>query len=343
MKIENNSGLLIGQGTKMLGGLVTYGTALRITQITPLTFKPVLDSYIDSDGAYIIARSNQQTAYDTFHTHEDVLAKWLLAASNVLAATFGNRWSTLWAQAGFINNTTAIPTRIEDRIALALNVIRYLTNNPSIEVPGLGITAAHGTEVRDATLAAQSALTAAGLDIKTKNDTRTNAQTALTELMRALTKILDPTLSKTDPRWEAFGLKIPAIKTTPGQPQNVRAHFDEAGNLVGQCDPLALATSFRWRIRVVGVDLDYRRAASSKAPLVSIGSVLPGQTIEMIVQGVNGNQQGVASEPIVIASTAKAVRPLIVEKPAAMDRDVLPHSNGVNRLSSNGATNGASH
>ncbi len=343
MKIENNSGLLIGQGTKMLGGLVTYGTALRITQITPLTFQPVLDSYIDSDGAYIIARSNQQTAYDSFHTDEDILAKWLLAASNVLAATFGNRWSTLWAQAGFVNNTTAIPTRIEDRIALALNVIRYLTNNPSIEVPGLGITAAHGTELRDATLAAQSALTAAGLDIKTKNDTRTNAQTALTEMMRALTKILDATLSKSDPRWEAFGLKIPAQKTTPGQPQNVRAHFDEAGHLVGQCDPLALATSFRWRIRVVGVDLDYRRAASSKAPLVSIDSVLPDQTIEMIVQGVNGSQQGVASTPIIVGNIQKPARQATEEKPIEFQRNLLPASNGVNRLSTNGASNGASH
>ena len=68
--------------------------------------------------------------------------RWLLAARNVLIPTFGTRWSTAWAQAGFINPSTAVPVRIEDRLALALSLSIFFRNNPSYEAPSLNVTSA---------------------------------------------------------------------------------------------------------------------------------------------------------------------------------------------------------
>ena len=128
----------------MLAELTSLGATLGITQITPAALDAALTAFIGTDGAYNAARSARQTASDAFHTAEDALAAWLGVMRNVLAARFGNRWSTQWAQAGFVNNTTAIPTRIEDRLALALLPTGFFTANPSYEVATMGVTAAHG-------------------------------------------------------------------------------------------------------------------------------------------------------------------------------------------------------
>ncbi len=65
-----------------------------------------------------------------------------------------------------------------------------------------------------------------------------------------------------------------------------------------QCDAVPLATRYRWRMLIVGVQPDYRLAASSKEPMASITDVLPGQTVKILVQAVNENLQGVASDPV---------------------------------------------
>lgn len=51
-------------------------------------------------------------------------------------------------------------------------------------------------------------------------------------------------------------------------------------------------------MRLAGLQPDYQLARSTTEPLAAISGVLPGQTVEFIVQGVNAGLQGVASDPI---------------------------------------------
>ena len=147
--------------------------------------------------------------------------------------------------------------------------------------------------------------------------------------MRSLIKNLEGKLARNDPRWKAFGLNMPATSSTPGQPVNVAAHTDDTGAIVVQCDAVALALRYRWRMLVVGVQTDYQLAASTTEPLASIGGVAAGRTVQILVQAVNGSQQGVASEPVVFTlppAKAAGFRNLATteEAPAAGE-----HSNGL--------------
>ena len=92
--------------------------------------------------------------------------------AHVLAARFGNRWSTMWAQAGFNNSTTAIPKRIEERLGLGLSLANFFTDNPSYEVKSMDVTADRAKQLRDAALAAQQVLMAADVTLKTAGDER---------------------------------------------------------------------------------------------------------------------------------------------------------------------------
>ena len=153
--------------------------------------------------------------------------------------------------------------------------------------------------------------------------------------MRALIKNLEGKLAKDDPRWLAFGLNMPATSSTPGKPVSLAAHTDDTGAIVVQCDAVALATRYRWRMLLVGVQTEYQLAASTTEPLAAIADVAAGQTVQIIVQAVNGGRQGVASEPIVFTlpparSAGFANRTATEEVPASGEK-------------SNGAGNGNGH
>src|SRR5205085_1709662 len=105
---------------------------------------------------------------------------------NLLAARFGNRWSTDWAQAGFNNSTTAVPTRIADRLSLAAALVAFFTTNPSYEVKSMNVTADQATLLRNAAIAAQEAVRDADITLKNKGGMRDTALETMLETMRKL-------------------------------------------------------------------------------------------------------------------------------------------------------------
>lgn len=308
-------------------GLIIYGSDLKITQITEPDFKAKLDAFITANDGFNAARSARQTVSNLFKQADAALSDFLQTAKNVLAGRFGNRWSTEWAQAGFVNATTAIPSRITGRLALALSLNGFFTTNPSYEVPSMQVTAAQATALRNAALSAQQALAAAEIVLKDAGTTYDKAYAALADLMYTLIKILEGTLDDNDARWLAFGLQMPSTNATPGQPTGLTGHLDDSGNIIPQCDPTPLATRYRWRGLLVGIEKQYRLVASSTEPMASIPGVQPGQAIQIIVQAVNNGLQGVPSDPIVVTmppvakarpATAEAKAPATTETPAVV-------------------------
>lgn len=337
--------LVLTLATKMLQGLITLGATLKITQILPDAFKLQIDAMVSADNDFNAARSVKQAASDVFKPADAALTSWEQVTRNILAGRFGNRWSTMWAQAGFTATTTSVPTRIADRLALALKLENFFKANPTFEVASMEVTAAQAKLLREAAEEADKNLTAANVDLKNKGDVWDTAYAALTGTMRALVSILTATLAKDDPRWLTFGLDMPSTNTTPGQPTDVVVTTDDSDNLVVQCTMPARAVRLRWRMLIVGLETEYRLVARSVDPIATIPGALPGQTVQLIVQAVNeAGSQGVASEPVqftmpLVAGKAAASEPQPVAPAAAtrlLDEIVIPsngngHANG-NRL-----------
>jgi hypothetical protein len=141
--------------------------------------------------------------------------------------------------------------------------------------------------------------------LQTAGDALRNAQTALVDNMRFLIKILTGTLGKDDPRWEAFGLNVPGTDTTPAAPTGLGA-TQMGSELLLECDATPLATRYRFRRKIVGLDDKYKLVASSLTPMVMLEGGASGPTVEFIVQAVNGGSQSVASDPIIVETTAAA-------------------------------------
>lgn len=218
---------------------------------------------------------------------------------NVVAALFGSTWNTLWAQAGFINHTTSVPGRIEEKLGLAVNLAIFFAENPSYEQPNLGVTKAAADLIRTNTQTAQQAVAAATLVVKNKGIARDAAYVTLTTTMRLLINTLKKLIKGNDPLWLAFGLNMPDADVTPSQPINVTASVSSDTDIITvQCDPVALAMRYRARMLLVGVETEYRLVASGTEPMLPIGGVVPGQTAEIVMEAVNGSAQGVPSQPV---------------------------------------------
>ena len=104
--------------------------------------------------------------------------------------------------------------------------------------------------------------------------------------------------------------------------------MNETGAVVAGCAATPQATRYRWRTRLAGSTGDYQRVASTTDPLAIIPGVEPGQTVEEIVQAVNGSLQGVASEPVFF--TLPPVAAAVPKRMAAVTEIAAPigYSNG---------------
>ncbi len=296
--LPTNAGQLIGLGNKMVTGMTKTGPSVPVTMVTDAQMLADLNGFIAAEDAFNAARSATQAASDVYQAALGAVYVWLQAARTVLVPKLGRRWSAAWAQAGFINHSTAVPRRVEDRLSLVLALFAFFRDNKSYEVPSLDVTSEAATAKRGAALEAQSLLADEAMLLKDAGETRGTAYDTLVATMRTLISNLDRKLGPDDPRWLAFGLNQPGTNQTPGKPVNVTAHTDGSGVIIVTCDAVPLAMRYRWRMLLVGVQTEYLLAARSVDPMGMIPGVMPGQRVRIIVQAVNGNLQGVASDPI---------------------------------------------
>ena len=326
--ITENRSQIAGLAVKMYAGLVLLGTDLGITQVTAVAFKALLDAFLEALKQYNLKRSSRQAAFDLFHEKEDAMSEYITKVRNSLLSPFGDHWNTMWAQVGFVQPSIGLPRKLEDRITLAKKVSDFLAANPSYEIPSQGITAAEGELVRKAVIDAQTPLQQANMDLKATLRTLNIAQPALVKSMRYVIKILSGGLAKDDPAWEMFGLNMPATPGTPGAPTGLQATVVGTQVLL-QCDVTPLATRYRFRTRVVGVETDYKLAKSSKEPSATLEDMLPGSTLQIIAQAVNGGSQGVACDPITVTVPLSA---LVMAKPVVSGNAELAAARGSRAL-----------
>ncbi len=333
-KTPRNGGLLISLARKMIGGIKKIGASVPVTMVTAEEMEAQLAPFIAADNAYNKARSVRQKASDAYQAATSAVYDWLLAARLALVPILGLRWSTAWAQAGFIRATTAIPSTVADRLTLIASLESFFKDNPGYQSPSTGVTAAKATALIATVELTQEAVTDEDMAFDDAGTAWQLAYDPLAASATALIKNLEGKLDSLDPRWLGFGLQMPGASSTPGKPTGLSAHLDEMGNVILQCNALALATRFRWRGFIVGVEVDYRLVASTTEPMASVDNVMPGQTMQFAVQGVNDTLQGVLSDPIqfTMPPVNKGAKPIVTAAAETKAVELLaparPNGNG---------------
>ena len=284
---------------KMISGIHNKGASVPITFVTETKMKADLIAFNESEAAFGRARQTLKDAHTTLIPAAQALLDFLNVARPALIGHYGYFWTADWAAAGFVNNSTAIPASIEERLGVANALVTFFTANPSFEIAATGATAANGEAIYQAAEAAQEAVANAQAALDDAETVRQPATVTLLGDMRGVIKNLQAALSKSDPRWLAFGLQIPAMNTTPRKPTGLAAQLDPAtGGVFLSCDTQPFGYRFRWRGRVAGSGVPFELMARSTVPLGLTKPIAPGTALEFMVQAVNGSSQSVPSDSI---------------------------------------------
>src|SRR5947209_3228075 len=186
--LPTNGGLFIGLVTKMIKALIDLGASVPVTMVTEAEMQPQLDLFTEKNDGFNEARSARQAASDTYQAAMAAVYGWLLAARLALVPKFGNRWSTAWAQAGFINNSTAVPAKAPDQLALIAALKTFFTKNASYQSPSTDVTPAKAAALITAATTAQKDLSDETMALKAAGDAWTLAYDPLANSATQLIK-----------------------------------------------------------------------------------------------------------------------------------------------------------
>ncbi len=334
--IPTNWGQLYVLACMIYTGLVNLATSIPVTMVTAAQMLTSKTAFKNAGDTYNTARKTLDDAYKISIPAQKALEEWLVVVRTVLAGRFGKDWSAAWAQAGWVGPRTAVPKSIKGRMALGFALKDYFTANPSAQVADMNITADVADDLTTAALTSQQAAMLAEQALKDADLARQPIKADLLKLISRVVLNLDGMLAKDDPRWLVFGLRMPATPTTPGKPTGLAATV--MGTKVQlECDTMEYATRYRFRTKIVGVEDNYKLAASGTAPEAMLKGIAGGTMLEVIVQAVNGSAQGVASDPILVTMPATVAE----TKPAISEAELAPLTAITPNGSSNGNGNGS--
>jgi len=226
---------LIYAGVTKFASGISLHTELELTHYTSSGLLSRLGNARQTELAFQTARSVTLEASNVVLTSRATAILYIEKARGFLKPHLGERWSTRWTQTGFINNSLVIPKNTPKVVNLLRTLQTYLTNHPTQQNAGAGVTPAATGALVTAMEAGQTALNNAKSGQRTKRDARDNVHKTLLEDMRGSRNEVEAVLPENDPRWLDFIERVPGdlrapeavteLVAQPGAPGHVRLSF----------------------------------------------------------------------------------------------------------------------
>ena len=295
---------LLSLAEDMADGLDAHEVTVGVKQNTEVVLRADIAAVRAAEAAFGTTKTGKAAANDTLRIADSNARAFLKSARVVLAKVFGEDYNSAWEAAGFPNDSTAIPGTQEERMNLCAALATHFTAHPTQEVadPRFKVTAAEATLRFDALSDARSAGHAASTLATQKKAPRDAAVEALRTRMRGLISELNQLLGDSDPRWDAFGLNAPGAVATPDTPEALLVTPGAPGILLADWADARLAARYRVWIQIMGVDAEFRPAATvtdSDATLSGLGS---GKTVRVRVTALNDAGESTPSATVEVVT-----------------------------------------
>jgi hypothetical protein len=203
-----------------------------------------------------------------------------------LTAVFGTGFNTQWGAAGFHDGSTMVPEVFAKRLSLLSSLARYFEAKPEHESTDMGATAAICQATFEALSDARSAVnfnkSALRIAVQAKNKALKKLRKSWRSLIRELWILLPPD----DPRWQRFGLKLPARIPMPQPVEQVTLQATDQGKVLVQWPPPPHATRYRVQWRRMG-QAEFINATTVPAPETLLPHLPSGEAIELRVIAAN--------------------------------------------------------
>lgn len=230
--------------------------------------------------------------------------KLLTGYRNTLRNVHGSSYNAGWGAAGF-NQTVSVPENHGLRQTLLAAMRSYLAANPGHEAsipqpsgPPLAVTAAAALALGVPFQAAFDLVSTRESDQETCKNLRDADQRALFEEVSGTTTELNGLLPADDPRWETFGLNIPAHPNPPEPASGLTMIPAGTGKEALSWLAGRRASYYRIFIKVEGVDADFRFLIRDDDLDHTLKELTPGSTISVYIVAANAGGEAAPSPTV---------------------------------------------
>lgn len=221
----------------------------------------------------------------------------LTAARAALLPILGRDPSPEWGLAGFLSpqgDSNAVPGNQEGRFQCLNTLAIYLTQHPTYEVPAgtprPEVTAARARTLHDQLSTCRQASNQASNNQSNALAAKNDALLALRRRLIAFVDELQLLLTDDDPRWEIFGLNIPANPRPPEPASDLVLTLAGAGRVHAEWERGTRSNDDRILIQIIGVDTQYREYGKSGGDAEEVLKNLPvGATLKIKIIALNGS------------------------------------------------------
>jgi len=259
-------------------------------------------------GSQLVYKSCEDAAKDArsaLKALSDGTVKTLLTAyRDVLERIHGKKHNAGWGAAGFTDGT-AVPREHDKRQSLLAAMRSYLAANAGHEAtlpqpsgPPLAVTAAAALALGTTFQAAFDLVNAKEGEQANCKNLRDADKDALFDEVSGTIRELGDLLADDDPRWETFGLNIPA---NPNPPEPVSAATLTAvgpGREELAWPAATRATYYRLFLKIHGVDTDFQFIKRDSDLDHTFTNLTPGTTISAYIIAANPGGEAVPSPTV---------------------------------------------
>lgn len=233
---------------------------------------------------------------------EGKVKRWLEGYKKIMEAVHGKKANDGWVAAGFRTGSTAVPEKHDARQALLGAARAYLgshatyeTNLPQKDAPPQEITAAQAGALHGQMTAAFSLINTRSAEQAQCKQTRdADAKALYREVSAAIAELRD-LLSATDPRWETFGLNIPASPNPPEAAGPVTLTAAGPGRVLAAWPYAVRADYYRVFLQRTGTDARAVNIADAKDLEYTLKDLTAGTVIKVYIVPANAGGEGPAS------------------------------------------------
>ena len=293
----DNNDILRALADRLADGCHTHEVSIGIAQNTEVKIRAAIAALAAAELQVGLKKAAVSAAYDVLQTADDAGMEVLAHCKLRLAQKLGQRWSAAWEPTGFPGQSTAVPTTMDPRFTLLGDLKAYFTAVPANASTDMGATAALCDAAWTALSNARQAVADAESAQTTAMNVRRDAVDPLRKRVRGLINELEGLIADDDPRWEAFGLNIPANPSAPETVASVTAAALGNGRIEVSWDYATRAVRFRVETFITAVDLEWQGKGSFKDLEAILKGFTAGQVVKVrVIAGNDGGDAGPSPE-----------------------------------------------
>ena len=300
-----NEGL--GRATQAMGGAAEHGVEIGLRHNTLADIAADRAVLVQAHDAHEVAKVVLNEHRQTMRALIPRSIEFVTLVREVLRQHISRQYSSAWQVVGF-DGSLEVPRTVSGLTQMIERMTAYFAANPQYELVSHNLSSAGAKALCDEISAAENALNNQRTIVGQTLAVRNVAFRQLCKRISNLASELRILIGDNDPRYLAFGLKIPAARPVPEAPKNVEVKIVSEQLIEIEWEPTPHASHYRVWLKEKGSEQESQVVGSVKDKNFAFEDLPPDRQFEVMVTAVNSAGESLRSDPLVLFASPVGAR-----------------------------------